>query len=201
MEPVQLSPEQQELCDKLRKHLSEIKQTQASRGEVDSSEIEKLGQEAHQLHVSLRQSGTTVRHHQYMVKNRGMDPDHPNFYKHIHPVEDLLAFIADQSANDDPVDQTLGHEFTFQVYCRRSGHDNIYRLTRTNTGWTVKWEHPPEVKVARDGRVGGRPGTGLFSLLDHDLINYPEDLPGYLEWLWTRAAEDGLPHDAVQEAL
>ena len=55
--------------------------------------------------------------------------------------------------------------------------------------------------AGRDGRVGGKPGTGLFNILDHDFINYPEELPGYLKWLWERAAEDGLAHEQVQEAL
>ncbi len=199
MEPVQLSPEQEALRNRLRERLDDIRARLRSNKDVDPSEIEHLGQDAAKLHASLKRDGIVVRHHKYMVKNRGMDPDHPDFYMHIHPVEDLLSFIEDQSANEDPEDLTLDHEFTFEVYSRRWGHKDTYRLTRTKTGWIVK--HMQEVRAGRDGRVGSRPGTGLFRYLDHDSINYPADLPGYLEWLWVCAAEDGLSPSEVQEAL
>jgi hypothetical protein len=134
-----------------------------------------------------------------MLKNRGMPPTHPDFYKHVHPVEDLLRFIGNEHANDDPVDATIGHEFTFEVFCRRWGHPDRYRVKRTASGWIFGYMQ--ELPTGRDGRVAGKNGTGLFHLLDHDSINYPEELPGYFEWLWEQAAERGLTHDGVQEAV
>lgn len=166
---------------------------------LDAGELDSLGEDAAKLHASLKASGVIVRHHKYMVENRGLSPDDPDFYKHIHPVQDLIKFLKNQSANDDPEDQTLGHEFSVEIYSRRWGHMDTYRFIRTPSGWTIKQLH--HVDVGRDGLVGGKPGTGLFDFLDHDSINYPEELPGYLEWLWVRAAEDGLSAAKVQTAL
>jgi integron cassette protein len=197
--PVCLTPEQAALKDRLRVALDEIIGKIHSNARLSPGEIDRLGETAAELHQSLEASGVSVRHHKYMVENRRLKPDDPEFYKHVHPVEDLLKFIAEQSANDDPEDQTLNIKFNFEVFGRRWGHTDTYKLTRTKSGWIVA--HMQEVTAGRDGRVGGKPGTGLFNLLDHDSINYPEELPGYLEWLWERAAEDGLSREQVQEAL
>ena len=46
---------------------------------------------AHDLHMLLKDRGLEPKHHNYMLKNRGVDPDDVEFYNHIHSVEDLLA--------------------------------------------------------------------------------------------------------------
>jgi hypothetical protein len=197
--PVNLTSEQAALKNQLMLELNEVMGKLHSHDTRLASEIDRMGETAAKLHQSLKASGVAVRHHKYMVENRRLQPDHPDFYMHVHPVEDLLKFIDEQSANDDPEDQTLNNEFTFEVFSRRWNHADRYKLTRKKSGWIVAHMH--EITAGRDGRVGGKPGTGLFELLDHDSINYPEELPGYLEWLWEQAAEDGLLHDQVQEAL
>jgi hypothetical protein len=40
-----------------------------------------------------------------MIKNRQSQPDEPHFYMHYHPIEDLLKFLDDPHANDDPVEK------------------------------------------------------------------------------------------------
>jgi integron cassette protein len=199
--PVALTAEQKTLRDELERQLAETRSKFEATGRGQPEAIKKMGQTAHRLHMSLKASGNEPRHHRYMIENRGMKPDDPHFYDHIHPVEDLLKFIADRSANDDPEDQTIGHDFDFRVYSRRWGHDDTYRVRRTKTGWRFGSGGLGEVATGRDGRVQGQPGTGLLRFLDHDSINYPEELPGYLEWLWERAAEDGLTHEKVQDGL
>jgi hypothetical protein len=198
--PVPLTPEQTVLRDDLRHKLAEILASIRSGGSTIAPDaIEDMGKVAAELHSSLQQTGTTVKHHKYMIENRRVNPDNLQFYCHVHPVEDLLKFLENSSANDDPEDQTLNHEFTIEVMSRRWGHKDSYHLKRTKRGWTI-WRME-KVNTGRDGRIGGKPGTGLFDLLDHDSINYPEELPGYLEWAWTRAAEDGLSPDELQQAL
>ena len=167
--------------------------------DVKQTEIDEMGTKAHLLHMSLKKRGHAPKHHKYMLENRELAATHVDFYKHVHPVEDLLRFIENENANDDPVDVTVGHEFEFRVFSRRWGHDDHYTVTRIASGW--RFSHMQEIEAGRDGRVGGKGGTGLFHLLDHDMINYPEELPGYFEWLWEQAAERGLTHDEVQEAV
>lgn len=43
-----------------------------------------------------------------MLENRGVPVEDIEFYNHIHPVDDLLKFIDDINANDDPEDTTIG---------------------------------------------------------------------------------------------
>jgi len=194
-----LEASERRLVHDLRIVLDDVRSQMRKREGVDAVQLDRLAKVAHELHMSLANRGHEPRHHKYMIENRDAAPNTEEFYRHVHPVEDLLKFIEDESANDDPVDVTIGDTFDFSVYSRRWGHNDRYRLTRTKTGWVVASFQ--EVPVGRDGRVGRKAGTGLFHLLDHDSINYPEELPGYLDWLWERAAEDGLSHEVVQEAV
>jgi hypothetical protein len=198
--PVKLTEPQRKLVDDLERRLNQILAKIHSSRAYDSKENQEMGALAASLHKSLKESGVVVRHHKYMIENRGKKPDDPGFYEHVHPVEDLLKFIRNQAANDDPEDQTIGHEFRFDVYSRRWGHDDTYRVIRTETGWVFQHMMGP-IPTGKDGRVGGRMNSGLFDMLDHDSINYPEELPGYLQWLWERAAENGLTHDQAQEGI
>ncbi|MBT4288918.1 MAG: hypothetical protein HOD92_16450, partial [Deltaproteobacteria bacterium] len=92
------------------------------------------------------------KHHKYMIENRGYDPDNPEFYNHIHPIEDLIAFIDDPNANDDPEDVTIDHEFKFPVYTRRWGHEDFYKVVRTSSGWNIG-----HLRIKGDCDKGGRP--------------------------------------------
>ena len=134
------------------------------------------------------------KHHRYMIENRGCSPDAPEFYDHIHPVQDLLKFIDDPHANDDPEDVTIGHSFSLVVYSRRWGHEDRYTIVRNEKGWVIS-----NISIGGQCDKAGRPY--LFENLDHDSINYPEELPGYFDWLWQQAEEEGLSHEQVQEAL
>lgn len=156
--------------------------------------IREAGERAHALHMALKLRGHEPKHHRYMVENRGMPSDNPHFYMHFHPLEDLLKFLHDPHANDDPEDQTIGEEFTFAVYSKRWGREDTYRITRTELGWDVR-----HLMIGGPCDKGGRPF--LFDNFRQDAIQYPSDLSGWLEWLWNKAADEGLPSDIVQSSL
>ena len=71
--PVDLTPEQQALRKRLRRDLKEIMGKIYSDARVLAGEIDRLGETAAELHQSLKASGVSVRHHEYMVKNRGRE--------------------------------------------------------------------------------------------------------------------------------
>jgi hypothetical protein len=154
----------------------------------------EAGKKAHELHMVLKQRGHEPRHHAYMIRNRELPADHEEFYMHFHPLEDLLKFLANKHANDDPIDQTIGVEFEFCVFSRRWGHDDSYHITRTADGWTVG-----HLMINGPCDKGGRPF--LFENLRHDSISFPDGLDGWMEWLWNQAASSGLSAEQVQQGI
>jgi hypothetical protein len=196
---VTLTQTERDLARDVRAALDDINAKIRSNMPIAPAAMKRLGEIAHQLHMSLKANGQEPKHTKIMVQNRGFKPTAPEFYAHVHPVEDLLGFLENENANDDAVDLTIGSEFTFPVYSRRWSHKDTYRLTRTTSGWKVS--HLEEVETGRDARVAGKDGTGLFHLFDHDSINYPEALPGYLEWLWEQARDRGLDPAEVQQGI
>lgn len=153
-----------------------------------------MGKTAHELHMSLKEGGHEPKHHKYMIENRECQPDDKCFYEHIHPVQDLLAFIDDVHANDDPEDTTIGQTFIMKVYTRRWGHYDHYKITRTETGWDIE-------AIVTSYTCDKSAGIGLNKLLAHDSVCYPEKINIFFEWLWDRAAEDGLSKTEVQKAI
>lgn len=159
-------------------------------GKPEHEELwKKMVDLANKLHKIVK-----PKHHKNMIENRGYEPDNPKFYDHIHPVEDLLAFIDDPHANDDLEDKTLNNEFYLNVYTRRWGHDDRYTFKRTENGWFIG-------NLSISGNCDKTGAPYLFENLRHDSVNYPKSLPGYLEYLWDQAAEEGLTHEEVQESL
>lgn len=185
----------EQLTEELRALLDEVKGKILAR-EWDRTEgqnkakWDEMVNKASELHKLVNPT-----HHQYMIDNRGCSPDDREFYNHIHPIEDLLAFIDDPTANDDPEDITIGQEFELKVYSRRWGHEDVYKLTRTESGWELSHFSNKSAPCDR----GGRPF--LYENLNHDSINYPEALPEYLAWLWEQAATKGLCKKQVQDEL
>ncbi len=193
MAAIELTPDEQTLQQELTElvgQLADNRQTPVK----SRADFERMSEKAQQLHQSLKKRNLEPRHHAYMIRNRGVQPETPEFYRHIHPVEDLLKFLQDPHANDDPVDQTLGVTFEFPIFSRRWNHDEPYRLTRTTTGWNIEYKG-----------IGGACDTGghpyLFLKLKQDSIEYPERLSGWLEWIWHQAHDEGLSRNQVQDAL
>lgn len=190
-----------QLIESLRASESEIMRLiRADAVPVSKELLERLGTLGQQLHEVLEARGLTPRHRKHLVQNRRAPEGSADFYTHVHAAQSLLRFVADPHANDDPEDQTIDHEFTLRVYVRRWSNTEMIKVRRTRTGWSFAYVSAP-ISADKDGRVGGAARSGLFELLDHEMMNYPAGLPGYLEYLWERAAEDGLDHAAVQAEL
>jgi hypothetical protein len=193
---IQLNPKEQTLRAEIVERMDKARQALAESRTDDKVRewIMEAGERAHKLHIQLKLRGHEPKHHAYMIRNRDMEPDDPAFYMHFHPIEDLLKFLDDEHANDDPVDQTIGAEFTFKVFSSRWGHDDIYKVKRTQIGWIIS-----HIAISGPCDKGGRPF--LYVNFRQDSIHYPEGLDGWMEWLWKQASEEGLTQQQVQEAL
>lgn len=193
---IELNEAEAELQEKISSELESIKKDLSEgRGSGDiRKKIDAAGGYAHELHRLLKARGIEPKHHAYMIKNRGMRADAPEFYMHIHPIEDLIKFLEDEHANDDPVDNTLGCDFTFCVYSNRWGHEDSYKIQRTIDGWLVS-------HLAIGGPCNKEGQPFLFSNLQHDSIQYPVGLGTRMAWLWDQARVAGMTKEAVQLAL
>ena len=197
---ITLTPEQtalksqlKELYDKVWRHI-ESDQELLFCDDALNKLYSDMAHTAHELHISLEKSGYKVKHHKYMLENRGYSPEDERFYEHVHPVQDLLKFTEDVHANDDPEDVTIGSTFIMKVYTRRWGHYDHYEITRTEKGWDIRANATSE---SCDKRAQG----GLNRMLEHDSVCYPEKINVFFEWLWERAAEDGLSKAEVQKSI
>ena len=154
----------------------------------------EMAKKAHELHMSLKDSGHEPKHHKYMIENRGCTPDDVRFYRHVHPVQDLLAFIDDVHINDNSKDKTIGKTFTMKVFTKRWGHYDQYEITRTDKGW--------DIRVLSDSYSSNKSmSPELNHLLDNDGVCYPKDINLFFEWLWDKAAEECLTKAKVQSAI
>lgn len=193
---IELTAAEQELQTRIEQSVQLIK-SKLKDSTVDEEVllmIEEMGKNAHTLHMSLKKRRKEPKHHKYMIENRGVKPTNPQFYMHIHPVEDLLSYIENVNANDDPEDITIGLEFDFRVYSRRWGHKDTYLLRRTKEGWELAFG-----LTSGPCNKGGHPY--LYERFDQDSIQYPVNIDGWLEWLWERAASNGLSQKQIQSAL
>lgn len=130
-----------------------------------------------------------------MYENRGVPANDLEFYNHIHAVEDLIAFINNPDANNEPEDTTIGVEFNFRIYSRRWGHYDNYKLTRTENGWNIKGAS------AFNNNIADKTGQpAVFKALQHDIISYPYNVDELLEWVWIKASE-GENKESIQKAI
>ncbi len=197
---ITLTPEQtalksqlKELYDKVWRHIESDQEFLFCDNALNKL-YSDMAHTAHELHVSLEKSGYKVKHHKYMLENRGYSPEDERFYEHVHPVQDLLKFTEDVHANDDTEDKTIGDTFTMKVYTRRWGHYDHYLITRTKTGWDIQ-------AVATSYTCRKDASKGVNKLLEHDSVCYPKQINEFFKWLWERAAEDGLSKVEVQKAI
>lgn len=197
--PVALNKEQKLLVKKLRSAYENVleilnKDITSINSDKWKEALIEMGDIAHEVHMSLAASGHEPVHHQYMVKNREVKPRDKDFYKHVHPVKDLLAFIEDEDANKDPEDVTIGKEFYMNVFTRRWGHYDRYTFTRNEQGWFIEF-------LNYDIQANKDVNPALNKMLDHDSVCYPAQMNEFFEYLWDRAHEDGLTEAQVQKAI
>jgi hypothetical protein len=183
-----LYDELQQLVEKTHTFYSE----NSSNYKVQEDRYNVMKQKAHDLHMALKEDGHEPKHHAYMYKNRGVPVENVEFYNHIHPVEDLLAFIKNPDANNDPEDSTIGVKFEVRIYTNRWGHYDGYSLTRTTTGWKIQSTFN-ETDADKSGNL-------LFNALEHDSICYPKQAGELLEHIWGKAKK-GATKEQVQRYL
>jgi hypothetical protein len=83
---------------------------------------------------------------------------------------------------------------TLTVYCRRWGRTDTYQIERIATGWRVR-----HIMIGGDCDTKGHPY--LFKNLDHDSINYPAALGGYMDYIWRQAQANGWRDKQIQPKL
>lgn len=192
MSKVHLTEDQKKLRHIIETNLAITKDWQNQSQEDVQKAFSVMKKAAHDLHMQLEPK---PKHHKYMIKNRGLDPEHPDFYDHIHPLEDLLDYLEDTTANDDPEDVTMGHKFAFDVFSSRWGHKDRYTLTRTEKGWHIWAMSYQGVDLLHEGM------KTLYRAMEHDSISFPRNVDSYLESIWIIARDQGSSHDQVQEML
>lgn len=193
--PIQLTPQQETLRQNLEADVNTLTSHFNDTAPLNGSQVQailvRMGQVGHQLHMSL---SPHPKHHAYMIENRRMPTTDPRFYEHYHPCQDLLAYLEDPSANDDPIDHTMGDSFDLKVWSNRFGHYDKYLLTRNQDGWEVQF-----MSHQGQGDKGGEPA--LQHALTHDSISYPRTLDSKMSTIWEQAKNLGLTHDEVQDAI
>lgn len=190
MRKVNLNKKQQELKKAIESNLALIKKREVIGEELDLAMV-RMSEASHQLHLSLNPE---PKHHRKMIENRGMEPTDPNFYHHIHPVEDLLAYLDDIHANDDLEDLTIGLEFELTVYSAKIDGYRDYKMIRTENGWSF-------CHLACNGECDKDGHPLLFQALRHDSIKYPIGLDLYIGWVWENARNRGISREEVQKAF
>lgn len=175
------------------KELLWIIYTEKSRNSIEIEEYSEMSKLAHKLHMSLKNRGYEPKHHSYMLENRGVPVTEIEFYNHIHPVQDLLAFIDNTDANNDPEDSTIDVKFQFKIFTRKWGHYDVYTMKRIASGWNIKGCFYP-------GECNKKGEPFLLDSFEYERVSYPYNTGELLEWLWDKAAA-GLDKKEVQTAM
>lgn len=82
----------------------------------------------------------------------------------------------------------------FRYYSRHWHRDNYVIIRCTSSGWHL------EMNLVRgDCDRGARPI--LYEILEVDKVDYPHDLPGYMEHLWECIKRDSLQETIIQKHL
>lgn len=109
----------------------------------------------------------------------------------LDKLEELLFFVECNNYKADAVDKTLNVEFRLAI-------PGIYRvwLTRTDTGWIVKYGHYGiKVSASTVEYLGKKPietdrnCMGLIECLRQDKIYFPKEIDCFFEHLWQKGAE------------
>ncbi len=134
----------------------------------------------------------------YLLHNRGINPEEDtlNFYNHFDCLQSMLDEIEGKGqVMQIKSDATLGIELTFEVYTRRWGYPDRYRIIRTIDGWKC-------CHIAINGKCEKSGEGALLDNLNHDCIFFPKDAVMYaLENLWESADEGEIDLSELQERL
>ena len=134
----------------------------------------------------------------YLLFNRGINPEQKTveFYDHYDCLKAMLDEIRGKGQSMQiKSDETLEKDLTFEVYTRRWGHADRYRMKRTIDGWNCS-------HIAINGKCGKNGEGALLANLHHDCVFFPEDGVKYgMEELWEAADEGEVDLEGLQERL
>lgn len=123
------------------------------------------------------------------------EEDIEEYYNHFHTIEDLYRVIFENGEiawDSLEGDVNLNLPIKLRIYSSRWGHDDIYSVKRTMTGWNFKHLSYDE-NCSKDGTLNGDKNDGFFRILAHDSIQCPYDGVKYaLETLWKSADSTGM---------
>lgn len=199
-EPIILNNEQQSLYDELKELVAQTQAYYSSHSsdyETQEERYRTMAEKAHALHMSLKAVGHEPKHHAYMYENREVPVEDIEFYNHLHPVEDLLAFIDDPDANNDPEDTTIGEVFKVRIYTNRWGRYDSYRFKRTDSGWIITGGAAFNQSENLSDK-SGKPS--LYKALDHDTVCYPQQTGDVLCVIWEEG-KNGASKEELQMHL
>lgn len=134
----------------------------------------------------------------YLLFNREVDPEQSliEFYDHY----DCLKAMLDEIRGKGEVmqiesDDTLEKSLEFEVYTRRWGHSDRYRMKRTIDGWYCR-------HIAINGGCQKDGEGALLTNLHHDSVFFPEEAVKYaMQQLWEAADEGEIGLDELQNRL
>lgn len=183
------SQEEKELEHVLQKKYIEIKNSYLNFNLTeDTEEILKVAKEAaaklHWIHLPIYKES--------IIMNSGIIPENnpEEYYNHFHMIEDLYRVIFEnEEIKWDSVegDLNLNKPMKLRIYSTRWGHDDIYEVRRTITGWNFK-HLTYDLNCVKDGSLNGSKKDGLYQILKHDSIQYPyEGVSSALQNLWILA--------------
>ena len=180
--PLVLSLNEKFLYDELS---AGIRGLQDSRYSEQEAILKELAPKARELHMSLKAHGHEPVYHGFILKNREISPEETVFFIHIHPIEDLLAFIRNPESNNELAFLPDRIGYSFPVFVRKRRRTVNYRIVCTETCWRVN---------------DGDDRDGLMEILSNEDVSYPITVEAMLENI-RGAAEGGITKKDIQDAL
>ena len=181
--PIILTPSEKLLYDELTDSIQRLRVSKCTESAVI---LREAAPKAYELHESLKMHGYCPKYHSYILKNSTASANDESFFHHIHPIEDLLAFIQNPYANNEQKDYGIGTEFIFPIYVCKLRKYLRYTLIYGETDWMVN--------------SGDSEFYDLFEALDSEGVSYPISTGSFLKGIWNAAAEHTARKD-IQQAL
>ena len=165
----------------------------------DKKYFSQMCKVAHYLHLKLCQRGHEPKHHLYMIKNRGCKPEEREFYKHLDPIRDLIAFTFDINANDDTEDLIGDHVFPFNIEVNNSFYK--FEIIRFQAGFILKWKNTDTTvsSSSLDSYVYG-PYKAEFLQKNCDMI-CPHEFDSFMYYLFNQTKKRTVTIKVLAEAI
>lgn len=185
----QYSPNQEELEGLLKENYKEIKNIYMNFEHIQNAQqiinkTKKIAAKLHWIYTPIYLEQTIINSEIIPEENT------EEYYNHFHTIEDLYRVIFENGGitwDNLEGDVNLNSPMKMKIYSTRWGHDDVYSVKRTVTGWNFK-HLSYDYNCLKDGTVSGDKKDGFYRILEHDSIQYPYDgVKNALETLWEEA--------------